>query len=107
MTRLERLPYRVSYFLGYRKPNHTIKTLPSWRIYFWSFLASWIGIALLELIFTYSESFKAHNTPMIVASFVNIYIYIYSSLFIYLMNNTNFFFMVTVYRVLQLFWFTV
>lgn len=72
MTILKKLPYFISYFLGYRKPNHVVKkVLPQWRVYIWSFLASWIGIALLEIIFTYSESFQAHDTPMIIASFVS------------------------------------
>ncbi|KAG2229719.1 HPP family-domain-containing protein [Thamnidium elegans] len=69
MTRLEKFPYFISYFLGYRKSNHNKKPIPQWRVYVWSFLAAWIGIALLEIIFTYSESFQNHDTPMIVASF--------------------------------------
>lgn len=72
MTRLERFPYFISYFLGYRKPDHNKKPIPQWRVYVWSFLAAWIGIALLEIIFTYSESFQNHDTPMIIASFVSI-----------------------------------
>ncbi|KAI9356635.1 HPP family-domain-containing protein [Pilaira anomala] len=70
MTRLlKKLPYSISHFLGYRKPNYTPKKIPQWRIYFWSFLAAWIGIALLEIIFTYSFTFQSHQAPMIIASF--------------------------------------
>lgn len=87
MTRLEKFPYFISYFLGYRTPNHNKKPIPQWRVYVWSFLAAWIGIALLEIIFTYSESFQNHDTPMIIASFVNIillfsvYLYIFTDVF--------------------------
>ncbi|KAI8066057.1 HPP family-domain-containing protein, partial [Thamnidium elegans] len=70
MTRLlKKFPYFISHFLGYRKPNYVPKKLPQWRIYFWSFLAAWIGIGLLEIIFTYSKSFQNYHTPMIIASF--------------------------------------
>jgi hypothetical protein len=71
MTRLAKLPCFISYFLGYRKPNHVQKVLPQWRVLFWSFLAAWLGIALLEIIFTYSTNFESHNAPIIVASFVS------------------------------------
>jgi uncharacterized membrane protein len=73
MTRslVQKLPYFIAHFLGYRKPNHVQKKLPLWRIYFWSFLAAWIGIALLEIIFTYSPSFQSRHAPMIIASFVS------------------------------------
>ncbi|KAG1460080.1 hypothetical protein G6F56_006030 [Rhizopus delemar] len=69
MSKLEKLPYIVSYFLGYRKPNTKLKSLPVWRVYLWSFFAAWIGIALLEIIFTYSSSFQERHAPIIVASF--------------------------------------
>lgn len=69
MSRLQKLPYFISYFLGYRKPNYEPKKIPQWRIYFWSFLAAWTGIALLEILFTYSSAFRLHHSPMIVASF--------------------------------------
>jgi hypothetical protein len=67
---LEKIPYCVSHFLGYRKPNHKQKLLRPWKIYLWSFLAAWIGIAVLEIIFTYGPSFQTHQAPMIVASYV-------------------------------------
>ncbi|KAI8058655.1 HPP family-domain-containing protein [Gilbertella persicaria] len=66
---LEKLPYFISHFLGYRKPDYKPKILPAWRIYLWSFLAAWLGIAVLEIVFTYGPSFQAHQTPMIIASF--------------------------------------
>lgn len=71
MTKLlQRLPYFLSHFLGYRKPDHVAKVLPKWRVYSWTFIAAWIGIALLEIIFTYASSFQSRHTPMIIASFV-------------------------------------
>ncbi|KAI9279989.1 HPP family-domain-containing protein [Sporodiniella umbellata] len=69
MSNLERLPYFISRFLGYRKPEYKRRILPLWRVILWSFLAAWIGIALLEVIFTYSPSFQEHHAPIIVASF--------------------------------------
>lgn len=66
---LQKLPYFISYILGYRKPSHIHKKIPQWRVYLWSFLASWIGIAIIEIIFTYSTTFQSHNIPMIIASF--------------------------------------
>lgn len=72
---VEKLPYIVSHFLGYRKPNHVAKNLPVWRIYLWGFIAAWIGIAVIEIIFAYSPSFQSYHTPMIIASFVSINIY--------------------------------
>ncbi|KAK4521333.1 uncharacterized protein ATC70_011948 [Mucor velutinosus] len=69
MPLLKKLPYALSHFLGYRGPDHDLKKIPVWRIYFWCFIASWLGIAVVEVIFAYGPSFQAHNTPMIVASF--------------------------------------
>ncbi|KAI8336468.1 HPP family-domain-containing protein [Blakeslea trispora] len=66
---LERFPYFISHFLGYRRPDYKPKTLPMWRVYFWSFLAAWIGIAVLEVVFAYGPSFTEHRAPIIVASF--------------------------------------
>lgn len=68
---LEKLPWFISHFLGYRKPSHVPKSLTLRRVLFWSFLAAWIGIALLEIMFSYSPLFQSHHTPMIIASFVS------------------------------------
>ncbi|KAI7908160.1 HPP family-domain-containing protein [Cokeromyces recurvatus] len=76
----EKLPYVVSHFLGYR------------RIYLWSFIASWIGIAILEIIFTYGPSFKSYQTPMIVASFGASAVLIYGVLDAPLAQPRNVFF---------------
>ncbi|KAL9539329.1 hypothetical protein MBANPS3_010328 [Mucor bainieri] len=72
MPLLKKLPYALSHFLGYRGPDHALKKIPVWRIYMWCFIASWLGIAVVEVIFAYGPSFQEHNTPMIVASFVSI-----------------------------------
>ncbi|KAI8373613.1 HPP family-domain-containing protein [Choanephora cucurbitarum] len=70
MTRLlAKFPYFISYFLGYRRPDHKPKTLAVWRIYLWSFLAAWIGIAVLEIVFAYGPSFIEHQSPIVIASF--------------------------------------
>lgn len=69
---LDRIPYPISHFLGYRKSTWKPKLLPAYRVYFWSFIAAWISIAVLACICTYGASFKQHNTPMIIASFVKI-----------------------------------
>ncbi|KAI8967746.1 HPP family-domain-containing protein, partial [Mycotypha africana] len=70
MPSLSQLPRNISHFLGYRDPSSKPKKpLPLWRLCFWSFLAAWIGIAILEITFTYSKAFQSQHTPMIVASF--------------------------------------
>ncbi|GAN10023.1 hpp family protein [Mucor ambiguus] len=69
MPLLKKLPYALSHFLGYRGPDHALEKNSVWRIYMWCFIASWLGIAVVEVIFAYGPSFQAHNTPMIVASF--------------------------------------
>ncbi|KAI8997729.1 HPP family-domain-containing protein [Pilobolus umbonatus] len=66
---LSRLPYPVAYYLGYRKPGSKDKILPLWRLLLWSFIASWIGTAVIEIICTYSPSFKDHHSPIIIGSF--------------------------------------
>ncbi|OBZ84631.1 hypothetical protein A0J61_07321 [Choanephora cucurbitarum] len=66
---LEKIPYFISHFLGYRRPDHKSRTLAVWRIYLWSFLAAWIGIAVLEIVFAYGPSFTEHQAPIIIASF--------------------------------------
>ncbi|KAL7321587.1 hypothetical protein PS15m_001345 [Mucor circinelloides] len=69
MPLLKKLPYALSHFLGYRGPDHALKKIPVWRIYIWCFIAAWLGIAVVEIIFAYGPSFQSHDTPMIVASF--------------------------------------
>ncbi|KAI8878903.1 hypothetical protein K501DRAFT_257768 [Backusella circina FSU 941] len=69
MTLLSKLPYPIAYFLGYRHKDFKTKEVPLWRQYIISFIAAWIGIALLEIIFTYSPVFVDIKTPMIAGSF--------------------------------------
>lgn len=59
----------VSRWLGYRAS--AMKPRPLYRVCFWSFLAAWIGIAVLVIIGTYSSQLHAYHSPLIIASFVS------------------------------------
>jgi hypothetical protein len=71
MNLLSKLPYPIAYFLGYRHEDFKAKEVSLWRQYIISFVAAWIGIALIEIVFTYSPGFIDIKTPMIAGSFVS------------------------------------
>ncbi|KAI9312208.1 HPP family-domain-containing protein [Dichotomocladium elegans] len=54
-------------FLGRRRDKP--KALPLWRTCLWSFIGAFLGIASIEILFTYSIYFHdKHNVPVIVGS---------------------------------------
>ncbi|CAO3633419.1 unnamed protein product [Cunninghamella blakesleeana] len=91
---LSSLPTIVSRFLGYRKPNHHhhTKKLPTWRICLWTFIAAWLGIAVLEIIGTYSPQLNAYHSPVVIASFGASAVLIYGSIDVPLAQPRNVFF---------------
>ncbi|KAF7722294.1 hypothetical protein EC973_003478 [Apophysomyces ossiformis] len=70
MPSLASLPTWLSWWFGYRstqaKPK---KPLPSWRVWFWSFIGAWLGIAILEVVFIYGPGFLQYDASAIVPSF--------------------------------------
>ncbi|KAI8337959.1 HPP family protein [Chlamydoabsidia padenii] len=86
------LPPSVSRWLGYRDSTRPLKTPPSYRICFWSFLGAWIGIALLAIIGTYSPQLHAYHSPLIIASFGASAVLLYGSIDAPLSQPRNAFF---------------
>ncbi|KAJ5576217.1 hypothetical protein N7535_003143 [Penicillium sp. DV-2018c] len=64
---LSRLPPWISRWLGYR--SEPVKPLPAYQIALWSFITSFCGLSILQVIFVYSEYFTSRHVPGIVASF--------------------------------------
>ncbi|KAI9302918.1 HPP family-domain-containing protein [Cunninghamella echinulata] len=90
---LSSLPTGLSRFLGYRPPtNPPKKNLPTWRNCFWTFLAAWLGIAVLEIIGTYSPQLQAYHSPIVVASFGASAVLLYGSIDVPLAQPRNAFF---------------
>jgi hypothetical protein len=42
-----------------------------WQIAAWSFITAFCGLSVVQGIFNYSDYFKEHNVPGIVASYVS------------------------------------
>lgn len=66
---IERLPYPIAHFLGYRKQQH--KEVPAVFIWIWAFIGAFTGIILVEVIFKYSPVIQQYNPPIIIASLVS------------------------------------
>jgi len=65
---LPRLPYPVSYILGYRHgPQRPLGNLV---IIFWAFIGVFCSLALIETISHRVPLFEQHGAPMIIGSFV-------------------------------------
>ncbi|KAG0159652.1 HPP family protein [Penicillium digitatum] len=64
---LARLPRSVSHWLGYREnaPKPPAKHL----VHFWSFIAAFCGLCVIQGIFNYSSYFIERGVPGIIASF--------------------------------------
>ncbi|KAI7886280.1 hypothetical protein K492DRAFT_233563 [Lichtheimia hyalospora FSU 10163] len=63
----DKWPWWITRFIGAHSYNK--KPLPLWRTCIWAFLGAFVGIAIVEIIFTYSSYFRVqHNVPMIIAS---------------------------------------
>lgn len=66
--RRSRLPPWASRWLGYHVSPPT--PLPRYLTYFWSFIAAFAGLSVLQAIFNYSHYFTARHVPGIIASYV-------------------------------------
>lgn len=66
----DKWPRWITRFIGAHSYNK--KPLPLWRTCIWAFLGAFVGIAIVEIIFTYSYYFRVeHHVPMIIASCVS------------------------------------
>ncbi|KAI7857176.1 HPP family-domain-containing protein [Circinella umbellata] len=63
---LDKLIRGIEHFLGRRKEPP--KKIPLWRTCLWSFLGAFIGVSVLEILFTYTPAFQDQQVPMIAAS---------------------------------------
>lgn len=66
--RLGRIPPWASRWLGYRASPPA--PLSPYLVYFWSFIAAFCGLSVLQAIFNYSDYFKSRHVPGIIASYV-------------------------------------
>ncbi|KAF4616880.1 hypothetical protein D9613_008922 [Agrocybe pediades] len=66
-SRLSRLPTWISHWLGYRTKHQT--KLPNYRIWMWSWIASFCGISLIQAVFGQAHYFIERGVPSIVASY--------------------------------------
>ncbi|EKG19788.1 HPP domain-containing protein [Macrophomina phaseolina MS6] len=65
--RLGRIPPWASRWLGYRASPPA--PLSPYLVYFWSFIAAFCGLSVLQAIFNYSDYFKSRHVPGIIASY--------------------------------------
>ncbi|KAI9256470.1 HPP family protein [Phascolomyces articulosus] len=63
---LDELVRWIQHFLGRRKG--TPRTIPLWRTCLWSFFGAFLGLSVLEILFTYTKVFQDLNVPMVAAS---------------------------------------
>ncbi|KAH7916090.1 HPP family-domain-containing protein [Hygrophoropsis aurantiaca] len=76
--RLSRLPLPVSRWLGYRPsppPPH-----PNYIVWFWSFVAAFCGISVIQAVFINAHYFMQRGVPSIVASYGASAVLIYGSI---------------------------
>lgn len=65
---LARLPRSVSHWLGYRE--NAPKPPAKYLVHFWSFIAAFCGLCVVQAIFNYSSYFIERGVPGLVASYV-------------------------------------
>ncbi|KAH7930082.1 hypothetical protein BV22DRAFT_1001442 [Leucogyrophana mollusca] len=65
--RLSRFPPAVSRWLGYRATPPA--TTPNYIVWFWSFIAAFCGISVLQAVFSNAHYFLERGVPSIVASY--------------------------------------
>lgn len=65
---LARLPRTISHWLGYRE--NTPKPPAKYLVHFWSFIAAFCGLCVVQAIFNYSSYFIERGAPGLVASYV-------------------------------------
>ncbi|KAI5118331.1 hypothetical protein M0805_006613 [Coniferiporia weirii] len=66
-NRLSRLPPWLSHWLGYRA-GPPVKR-PNYIVWFWSFVAAFGGLSVLQAVFGHSEYFIGRRVPSIIASY--------------------------------------
>ncbi|KAJ8072284.1 hypothetical protein AAF712_007740 [Marasmius tenuissimus] len=66
-SRLSKIPKPVSHWLGYRSTPPP--KLPDYQVWFWSFVAAFCGISVLQAVFGQAEYFIRRGVPSIVASY--------------------------------------
>ncbi|KAJ5960728.1 uncharacterized protein N7479_007878 [Penicillium vulpinum] len=64
---LARLPPAISHWLGYRESAP--KPPSKYLIHFWSFIAAFCGLCVVQAIFNYSSYFIGRGVPGIIASY--------------------------------------
>ncbi|ORZ19413.1 HPP family-domain-containing protein [Absidia repens] len=89
---LASLPTFLSRWLGYRDPSQPLKNHKTWRICIWSFIGAWLGIAVLEIIGTYSPQLHEYHSPLVIASFGASAVLLYGSIDAPLSQPRNAFF---------------
>lgn len=67
---LARLPRFISHWLGYRE--NAPKPPPKYLVHFWSFIAAFCGLCVVQGIFNYSSYFIERGVPGIIASYVRL-----------------------------------
>ncbi|KAJ6535016.1 HPP family protein [Mycena capillaripes] len=64
---LARLPHWTSRWFGYRsKPP---PKQPNYVVWFWSFLGAFLGLSVLQVVFSYPQYFLRRHVPSIIASY--------------------------------------
>lgn len=65
----QHLPYRLAWFLGYRKEKP--RELGNVVVIFWAFIGIFLGLLLIELATRYIPVVEKNGGPIIVGSFVS------------------------------------
>ncbi|KAF9057014.1 HPP family-domain-containing protein [Panaeolus papilionaceus] len=77
-SRLSRLPPFISHFLGYR--THPLPARPPHIIYLWSFIGSFVGLAVIQAVFGQANYFMERGVPGVVASYGATAVLIYGAI---------------------------
>ncbi|PPQ71933.1 hypothetical protein CVT24_007907, partial [Panaeolus cyanescens] len=77
-SRLSRLPTFISHWLGYR--THPLPPRPPHIVYLWSFIGSFVGLAVIQAVFGQAQYFIERGVPGIVASYGATAVLIYGAI---------------------------
>ncbi|OQE46895.1 hypothetical protein PENCOP_c001G05609 [Penicillium coprophilum] len=75
---LARLPRSISHWLGYRESAP--KPPSKYLVHFWSFVAAFCGLCVVQAIFNYSSYFIERGVPGIIASYGASAVLVYGSI---------------------------
>ncbi|KAJ5163883.1 uncharacterized protein N7500_005713 [Penicillium coprophilum] len=75
---LARLPRSISHWLGYRESAP--KPPSKYLVHFWSFIAAFCGLCVVQAIFNYSSYFVERGVPGIIASYGASAVLVYGSI---------------------------